>query len=69
MWAFQKSYMLFLLVLKFYGKLKHESLNSAPKLPYLGVFRLKFEKKKTTLTFEATSNFSKRKLLCKIKKA
>ena len=53
MWAFYKSYMLFLLVLQFYGKLKQESLNSAPKLPYLGV--LDWNLKKTNY-FDIWSN-------------
>ena len=34
------------------SKMKQESLNLRPKFPYLGIFRLTFEKKKTIVTFE-----------------
>ena len=40
--------------------------NLGPELPYLGVFRLTFEKK-ASVTFEATSNFSKCKVSYKLK--
>ena len=35
-------------------------------MPYLSIFRLKFEKRETTVTFEATWNFPKCKVSCKI---
>ena len=45
--------------------MKEESLNLGPKLSYLFIFRLAF--KKTVVTFEGTSNFSKRKVSRKTK--
>ena len=68
MWAFYKSYMLFPLVLQFYGKLKQESLNSAPKFPYLGVFRLKFEKNKLLWHLKQPRIFQNANFCAKLKK-
>ena len=48
------------------SKMKSESLNLGPKLCYWSFFRLTFEKK-TNVTFEAFSNFSKRKVSLKSK--
>ena len=46
--------------------MKKESLNLGQKLLYLGIDRLKFEKK-AVVTFKATSHFSKYKVSMRIK--
>ena len=47
------------------SKIKNESLNLGPKLPYLDIFKLTFQKKK--VIFKATSIFLQHKVLSKIK--
>ena len=49
------------------SKMKQKFSNFGLKLRYLGIFRLIYEKKKAIAIFEATLNFSKHIVLCKIK--
>ena len=45
-----------------------KTLKLRPKIPYLGIFKLEFEKKAIVIFDPAPSNSSKCKVLCKTKK-